>query len=340
MRNYTIFGIGSALVDTEISVTEEFLQRHCLTKGVMSLVDETSQFEIFRSAIIEKVSMQQQSGGSVCNAVVTASHLGANCFFAGRVASDSEGSLFADDLAESNVDYIHSEKAIGVTGKCLVMVTPDADRTMATYLGISQQLSIVDVDLSALHRSEWLYIEGYMVTDSARADTALVVANAAREGAVKIALSLSDPFVATTYRSELAALMSQPIDLIFANRDEALAYTQQTDLDAAIAVLADCADLVVITDGARGAVVFDGNSVDVIDALVVDAVDTNGAGDTFAGAFLYSLTQERTPRESARFANYCAAAVVQQFGPRLDAFTLSSINNDFFKNTVVDELSD
>ena len=217
----------------------------------------------------------------------------------------------------------------GVTGKCLVMVTDDAGRTMNTYLGASEQRTGREIDESAVLESEWLYIEGYLLTDDIRSDLIKDVVTNAKASGVKVALSLSDPFVAQIFTDNLRAVIGEGIDLVFCNRDEALAVTQTETLGDTCYALKQSAKTFAVTNGAQAAIVFDGQATVSVPGVPADAFDTNGAGDIFAGAFLYAVTAGRDFKWAAELANESAAKVVGQFGPRLDAIEFISIKQTF-----------
>ena len=324
MKKYHIYGIGAALVDTEVEVSDEFLSKASIDKGVMTLVDEARQTELIGSLSAQDSAMLRKCGGSVCNSVVAASSLGAQAFFSGKVADDEDGQLYIDDLKEAGVDFHSAGQEPGITGKCLVMVTDDAERTMNTFLGASEGLSAREIDQAALVDSEWFYVEGYLVTDEARTAATKAAVELAKSSGVKVAISLSDPFVVSVFGDALRQVIGDGVDLIFCNKDEAMAFTGTETLDAASEALKQYTKTFAITDGARGAVTFDGSSLDYSHGVKAEAVDTNGAGDMFAGAFLYAITSGRGYAWAASLANDCAAKVVARFGPRLDPndFTL------------------
>ena len=239
------------------------------------------------------------------------------------------GDCFAKDLCEADVNFYGTNAENAVTGKCLVMITKDAERTMNTYLGASEAFADTDIDHSVLLDSEWLYIEGYLLTDNDRTDVIKQAVTVAKNNGVKIALSLSDPFVAQLFVDNLNAIIGDGIDLIFCNKDEALAFTQAEDINQACDALKHVSKTFAITDGPNGAIVFDGNSLTLVSAVPTKAVDTNGAGDMFAGAFLYGITSGKDYIWSAELGNASAAKVVAQFGPRLDKAQFESINERF-----------
>jgi len=329
MKKYNIYGIGAALVDTEVEVSDEFLANAGIDKGVMTLVDEARQSELLGALSAETGSMLRKCGGSVCNSVVAASSLGAQAFFSGKVADDEDGQLYIDDLKEAGVDFHSAGQEPGITGKCLVMVTDDAERTMNTFLGASEGLSAREIDQAALVDSEWFYVEGYLVTDEVRTAATKAAVELAKANGVKVSISLSDPFVVSVFGDALRQVIGDGVDLIFCNKDEAMAFTGTETLDAASEALKQYTKTFAITDGANGAVTFDGSSLDYSHGVKAEAIDTNGAGDMFAGAFLYAITSGKSYAWAASLANDCAARVVAQFGPRLEAQEFDLIKTKF-----------
>jgi len=329
MKKYDIYGIGAALVDTEVEVSDEFLANAGIDKSVMTLVDEARQAELLGALSAESGSMLRKCGGSVCNSVVAASNLGAKAFFSGKVADDGDGQLYIDDLKEAGVDFQTAGQEPGITGKCLVMVTDDAERTMNTFLGSSEDLSAREIDQAALVDSQWFYVEGYLVTDEARTAATKVAVELAKANGVKVAISLSDPFVVAVFGDALRQVIGDGVDLIFCNKDEAMAFTGTDTLEAASEALKQYTKTFAITDGAEGAITFDGNSLNQSEGVKAEAIDTNGAGDMFAGAFLYAITAGKNYGWAASLANDCAAKVVARFGPRLDPYDFTSIKQRF-----------
>ena len=316
-------------MDTEVEVSDAFLANASIDKGVMTLVDEARQAELLGALSAESGSMLRKCGGSVCNSVVAASSLGVQAFFSGKVADDDDGQLYIDDLKEAGVDFHTAGQEPGITGKCLVMVTDDAERTMNTFLGASEALSAREIDQTALVNSEWFYVEGYLVTDEARTAATKEAVELAKANGGKVAISLSDPFMVSVFGDALRQVIGDGVDLIFCNKDEAMAFTGTETLDAASEALKQYTKTFAITDGANGAVTFDGSSLNQSEGVKAEAIDTNGAGDMFAGAFLYAITSGRSYGWAADLANDCAARVVAQFGPRLDAQEFDLIKTKF-----------
>jgi sugar/nucleoside kinase (ribokinase family) len=329
MKKYDIYGIGAALVDTEVEVSDDFLSKASIDKGVMTLVDEARQAELLRAISAENGSMLRKCGGSVCNSVVGASSLGAKAFFSGKVADDENGQLYIDGLKEAGVDFHSAGQELGITGKCLVMVTDDAERTMNTFLGASEDLSAREIDQPALIDSEWFYVEGYLVTDEARTAVTKAAVELAKANGVKVAISLSDPFVVSVFGDALRQVIGDGVDLIFCNKDEAMAFTGAETLEAASEALKQYTKTFAITAGAEGAITFDGSSLEQSAGVKAEAIDTNGAGDMFAGAFLYAITSGRSYGWAADLANDCAAKVVARFGPRLDPVDFTLVKQRF-----------
>ena len=316
-------------MDTEVEVSDTFLASAQIEKGVMTLVDEQRQAELLAALVSEKTHMLRKCGGSVCNSVVAASSLGATTFFSGKVADDSDGALYENDLQDAGVDFHRAGPQAGITGKCLVMVTDDAERTMNTFLGASEAWSAREIDQSALVNSEWLYVEGYLVTDEARTLATRAAVETAKANNVKVAISLSDPFVVSVFGHALRAVIGSGVDLIFCNRDEAMAFTGSNSLEGAAQALKQYAKTFAITDGGNGAVIFDGITLTQSKGTAVRAIDTNGAGDMFAGAFLYAVTAGKSYTWAADLANDCAARVVARFGPRLEKIDFDRIKQTF-----------
>jgi len=294
MPDYDIYAIGAALVDTEVEVTDSFLAKHAIDKGVMTLVEQSRQAQLVYSLNQNDSKLFKQSGGSACNSVVAAAQLGSKTYFGGKLANDDDGKLYADDLTEAGVSHAFSPAEQGVTGKCLVMVTSDAERTMNTYLGVSDEFAETEINQSALASSAWFYVEGYLQTDDHRTAVVKSAIEFAKQQGVKVGLSLSDPFVAQLFADNLKSVIGDGVDLIFCNKDEALAFTGADTIDKAAKELKNYAITFVITDGANGAIFFDGKSLVQVPGVKARAIDTNGAGDMFAGTFLYAITSGKS----------------------------------------------
>lgn len=318
MAQYHVYGIGAALVDTEIEVSDSDLDTLGIEKGLMTLVDEARQHELITHLQDHLVASRRACGGSAANTVIALSHFGGQAFYSCKVAGDDNGHFYLSDMESAGVKHPHTNNLDdGVTGKCLVMITPDAERTMNTFLGASEAVSETELDTLALENSEYLYIEGYLATSPSGRNAAIKARQHARENGVKTAISLSDPGIVEHFKAELQAMIGERVDLLFCNRAEALSWTGTNDINTAIEQLKQTAERFAITLGSEGSLFFDGQHLHRIAAHSVTAVDTNGAGDMFAGAFLYALTHNYGYGAAGELANLASARVVSQFGPRL-----------------------
>jgi sugar/nucleoside kinase (ribokinase family) len=319
-KHYHIYGIGAALVDTEITLEDQDLIAMAVAKGVMTLVDEARQHQLMRHLEEHLVASHRASGGSGANTIMAAAHFGCRNFYSCKVADDDNGHFFLDDIKAAGVDYAQTgQLPAGITGKCLVMITPDAERTMNTFLGISETLSVNELNPEAIAAAEYAYIEGYLVTSPTGRAAAIELRRQAEAAGTLTALSLSDPAMVQFFRDGLMEMIGEGVDLLFCNRDEALGFTQTHHLEDAVASLKKISRRFAITCGSEGALVYDGEQLLKIAPHKVKAVDTNGAGDMFAGAFLYAITHDYSYQQAGDFAALAAARVVSQFGPRLNA---------------------
>ncbi len=316
-KKYDLYALGNALVDVEIEVNETELERLGVEKGVMTLVDEERHDYLLGH--LKGNIHQRASGGSAANSVIALAQLGGKAFHSCKVAKDEAGVFYSDDLDDAGVTNTLSqlEGNEGTTGKCLVMITPDADRTMNTFLGISSELKEQDINYEALGDSQYLYIEGYLVSSPDAHFAAIKARDFAREKGVKVATTLSDPNMVRFFKPEIEQILDGGVDLLFCNDDEALEYTGAENVEKALTILSQQAKQVVITLGKEGALSFDGEKVQTIEPFNVKALDTNGAGDMFAGAFMYGLTNGLSWADTGKLASFSSAHLVTQFGPRL-----------------------
>lgn len=330
-KQYHIYGIGAALVDTEITLTDNDLITMAVAKGVMTLVDEERQNALINYLQDHLVASHRASGGSAANTIIAASYFGCNNFYSCKVADDDNGKFYLHDIHAAGVATpAHIIPPAGITGKCLVMVTPDAERTMNTFLGISETLSTHELDATAIAQSQYVYIEGYLVTSPTGRAAAIELRKQAEANNTRTALSLADPAMVQFFRDGLVEMIGKGVDLIFCNRDEALGFTQTHSLEEACEALKKYCKQFAITCGGDGALVFDGETLNRVAATRVKPVDTNGAGDMFAGAFLYAISQGKDFKTAGEFANIAAGKIVSQFGPRLKAEQHAELKKAFF----------
>ncbi|MGB5737561.1 MAG: adenosine kinase [Thiohalocapsa sp.] len=316
MSSFDVYALGNALVDMEYEVSEADLKHLDIDKGVMTLVDEAHQLRIVDH--LRERYHQRGSGGSAANSVIALSQFGGSGYYACKVADDELGHFYMKDLKTGGVATLDTSfLAKGDTGRCVVMVTPDSDRTMCTYLGISGNLSVHEVDLDVLRASKWFYTEGYLVTSDTARVAAIEARKAAEHAGVKTALSLSDPNMVTFFKDGLKDMIGAGVDLIFANEHEAMGMADTDNLEEAVTYLKTIAREFAVTRGAEGALIWDGQRIIDIDPVKVEPIDTVGAGDMFAGAFLYGLTQGWTHQRAGDLASAASAKLVTSLGPRI-----------------------
>jgi sugar/nucleoside kinase (ribokinase family) len=317
MKKYDVTGIGNALVDIEFKVNDQFFTDNGVEKGLMTLVDEEHQNSLMQ--VINTAEAKKQAGGSAANSVVAVSQFGGKSYYNFRVANDELGHFYLKNLEEAGVDSTLTPQNLeeGITGKCLVMVTEDSERTMNTFLGITQNFSVNDLNEAAIKDSKYLFIEGYLIT-SENGKTAMTHAKKlAEENGVKVAATFSDPAMVKYFREPFAEVIGTGVDLLFANEEEAMLYTGKDNLSEAREELKKIAKHFVITLGKNGAMIFDGDTFIDIEPYPTTAVDSNGAGDMFAGAFLYGITNGHSYASSGKLASMASSQIVSQFGPRL-----------------------
>ena len=335
MKRYKVYGIGNALVDTEIQVEDAELANMGVEKGLMTLVDERRQQDLVNQLRGHMVTASRASGGSAANTVIATSRFGGPSFYSCKVASDDNGDFYLTDLEAAGVthNWTHSRQT-GITGRCLVLISPDAERSMNTFLGISANLSTTELVPDAISASEFLYIEGYLVTSATGREAAVKAREHAEANGVATSLSFSDPGMVEFFRDGLQEMLGERgVDLLFCNEAEALGWAQTESLDAAVDALKAVARRFAVTRGGDGALLFDGDQLIEIPAHPVKAVDTNGAGDMFAGAFLYAITHGRDFETAGRFASLAGSRVVSRFGPRLSASEHDALLEEFFSDS-------
>lgn len=306
--------IGNAMVDVITSVSEDFLTEHNLTKASMMLVDdERSRF--LMSQIDDSF---MASGGSVANTSHGLASLGGRAGFIGKIADDHLGGVFGNDLAAAGVSFFPAPKDHGLpTGRCVIVVTPDGQRTMNTYLGAGAVLHPFDIDQRAVQSAEWVFLEGYLFDKDDAKEAFRTAARYAHDAGRKVALTLSDSFCVQRHHDDFLALVSDEVDLLFANEHELATLYATEDFDRAIATLRDCCPLAVVTRSKRGSTVVTPGDIIEVPSLPVDPiVDATGAGDMYAAGFFYGITHGKSLEQSAEIATICAAEVIMHMGPR------------------------
>lgn len=331
MANVDLFAIGNALIDQEFKVSDDFLTAHNLQKGTMQLTDGETQAALYENLKATQNYKGQASGGSAANTTVAFAALGGSAFYACRVGNDGLGQIYLDGLNEAGIQTTTRSISEGITGTCMVLVSPDSERTMHTYLGITAELTDVQIDFTPLKTAKWLYIEGYLSTSETARHAVEQARTIARASDAKIALTLSDPAMVQYARAGLDEMIADGVDLLFCNEQEALMYTETETLEAALVKLQEISQHIVITLSAKGALICNEGQSFTVPGRAVTAVDTNGAGDAFAGAFLYALNAGLGWKVAAELAILISSQVVSQFGPRLAIADYAALLENFQK---------
>jgi sugar/nucleoside kinase (ribokinase family) len=312
---YDVLGIGNAIVDVIARAEEDFLLTQGMRKGAMALIDEARAQAIY-DAMGPAIEI---SGGSAANTTVGLSSLGARAAFVGKVKADGLGRAFSHDIRAAGVAFSTAPAATGPsTGRCYVLVTPDGERTMNTYLGAAQDLHPADIDAAAIAASAITYLEGYLWDPKNAKDAFLKAAQIAHDADRKVALTLSDAFCVDRWREEFLHLMrSRTVDLIFANEAELGSLYQTSDFDAAVNALRADIAVAIVTRSEKGCLVVRPDGSEAVPAFPVDrVVDTTGAGDLFAAGFLCGLARGADDRSCGRLGALAAAEVIQHLGAR------------------------
>ena len=316
-KQIDVFGVGNAMVDILAMVSDDFVREHVLSKGTMTLVDAEKQGRLLQN--LERHDLQMQSGGSAANTMIAIAQSGGTGFYSGKVARDPNGEFYRQGMLESGVHFdVHqSPETRQPTGTCLVLTTPDAERTMCTHLGVSTELSPTDVDLDRLARCRYAYVEGYLWDPPQPRAASVAVMEAARRLDVKVSLTYSDPFLMGRFGDDFRRVTQEYCDIVFCNADEAMHLTGTSQVQDAARKIGEWVELAFVTDGANGCLVVHSDRIESVAGFSVKAIDTVGAGDAFAGGVLFGLSHGYEPLRAARWGNYLASRVVTHHGARL-----------------------
>ena len=306
-----ILGIGNAIVDVICKVNENFIEQNFLTKSTMKLVDENEFQKILLNLNIEETI----SGGSVANSIVGLSQLGNEVGFIGKINDDELGAKYEDGLKKENVKYFYSKKKETVpTGTCLILITPDSERTMVTFLGTAGKVNEQDIDVSAIKNSEILFLEGYL-WDEGEPRKAF---DKAIKNSNKVAMSLSDLFCVERHKSNFLELVKNNLDITFANEQEIMSLINTKKIEDVIEFSKSTKKLLVVTRGDKGAIAINDDIVLECSAKKgVKLVDLTGAGDLFASGFLHGYINGRSLKESLEKGTEMASKIIQTIGARL-----------------------
>ena len=311
-----ILGIGNAIVDVFVKVDDDFLLKNNLTKGSMKLL-EKQEFEILKSTIkIEKI----EAGGSVANTMAGIAYLGGHPSFIGKVNSDEFGSIYKKSLEKINVNFLYSGKNENFsTGASIIFITPDSERTMCTYLGISSQLSKEDIDEDYIKDCEIIFLEGYLWDKGMSEEMFKYVIQLAKKNNIKVAMSLSDIFCVTRHREDFFKLLKNDLNILIGNENEINELMQKNKLLDSINELKDINKLIIITRSENGSVAILNNQITNCDSIKIDKVlDLTGAGDLFAAGFLKEYLDKSNIKKCLQTGSELAAEIIQKVGARLN----------------------
>jgi sugar/nucleoside kinase (ribokinase family) len=315
-RSFDVYGVGHALVDLQYALATERLEQLGIRKGVMTLIDEPQQAHLLL-ALQGETPVAQASGGSAANTAIGVASFGGKAYYTCLLGRDEWGDFYHRDLEAAGVQSNPALRNASPTGKCVVLITPDADRTLNTFLGASSQLAPEHLETALIQDSQYLYIEGYLVSSDNGFATCQRAQELARQAGTQVSLTLSDPAMVEHFRARFEALVAGGVDLLFCNEDEARAFTGAGDRQAAAQHLSHRAPAGCITCGEDGALIFQQGRIDMVPGVAAKAVDTTGAGDLFAGGALFGLARGHSLEQAGRLGNYAAAQVVARYGPRL-----------------------
>ena len=314
-ERYDVVAIGNAIVDVLARVEDDFLSAHGVPKGAMQLIGTGDAARLYGAM----PPSEEISGGSAANTVAGLAALGARTAFIGKTRADQLGRIFAHDIRAQGARYdgpVADGEADGETGRCLVMVTPDGQRSMGTYLGVSASLAPEDIDTGLAGAADWLYLEGYLFDSPAAKEAYSRAIRAAKAGGGRVAFTVSDPFCVDRHRADMKALIAADVDLLFANRDELLALYETDDLETALDRVAGDVAMAAVTLSEEGAMVVTPAGRFPTPTVATEVMDTTGAGDLFAAGFLAGLAKGREPIECARMGCVAAAEVISHMGAR------------------------
>lgn len=314
-ENLDLVGIGNAIVDVLTQTDDQFIKQNNISKGTMTLI-EAEQAEDLYSRMGQAMEM---SGGSVANTVAAFASMGGKCGFIGKVANDQLGDVFSHDIQAVGAVYKTPRLSGGLpTARCLIMVTPDAERTMCTFLGASVWITPSDVDRKMVQNAKVTYLEGYLFDRPKAKQAFLAAAEMAHEAGRKVALSLSDPFCVERHRDEFLELIEGHVDILFANKDELMSLFQQETFEFAVKQIQGKCDIAAITQGPKGAIIVTPNERYEVAAEKIDrVVDTTGAGDLYAAGFLFGYTRGEPLEICGRYGSIAAGEVIRHMGARV-----------------------
>ncbi len=312
---YDVFGLGNPLIDIILHVDDAFMAELKLEKGSMNLVDTERQKEILNRAATHQITTAL--GGSAANTMVMTAQLGGKTAYGGKLGNDTLGDDYQNQLIRNGVtSYLARQE--GMTGSTIILVNPDAERTMNTHLGMCQAFSKENISKEGIQNAHYLYVEGYLWDTPVQQEAVITALEYAKAADTKIALSLSDSFCVERHKEKFQRLMNDYVDILFCNDQEASLMSNETEPDEQLKIISKSVDHVVLTLGKKGSKIKCNGDIVSINAFQTKAIDTTGAGDSFAAGYLYGITQGFTPEKSGTLASFCAATIVGQNGPRYE----------------------
>lgn len=316
-KKFDAVGIGNAIVDVIASADEAFIQKMGLIHGSMTLLNARDAERIYQAM----GSARECSGGSAANTIAGLAAMGGKAAFIGKVRNDQLGHVFAHDIRAAGVHFATPATEMGPdTARCLVLVNPDAQRTMGTYLGASSGLTPADIDRDLLKQAEVVYLEGYLWDPPQAKEAFLLAMDMAHTFGGKVAFSLSDPFCVDRYRQDFRALAEKHIDILFANEEELKSLYEVKTFDEGLQAVRQYCEVAVLTRSAKGSVIVTSDEIHVIDAApVAKVVDTTGAGDLYAAGFLYGYARNLPLALCGRLGAAAAAEIISHYGARPEA---------------------
>lgn len=324
-RRYMVYGIGNGIVDKQVKITDSELEDLRLSKGFMELAELAEQASIL--AYLGNRESELHAGGSAANTIVGIAQMGGTVAYTCSLSADDFGRHYAADFATLGIHLTAPLKPVEPTGLCLVLVTPDGERTMKTYLGASTRLTPEDIDEAVLAQSHWVYLEGYLLAGDTTRAASFHAMELAKKHGTKIAYSFSDGFLVANFGEHLKKIVTEYADLVFANELEAAAYTSRRDPEASLRAILQDGRNACVTCSENGSYIHYNGDTQYVPAFAAQPVDLTGAGDMYAAGVLYGLSRQATPEQAARLGSRAASYVVRQMGARLPGNLLETVRD-------------
>ncbi|TWU07375.1 5-dehydro-2-deoxygluconokinase [Symmachiella macrocystis] len=312
---YDVYGVGNALLDIQARVSDETLLKLDYAKGIMTLVDDATQADVLGE--LDGHPVNRCAGGSAANTIIGVADLGGTAAYAGKVGADALGEYCLADMRKMGV-AIEVPPADGQTGTCVILITEDAQRTMLTSLGVSSTLGPDDIDEAEIRKANYVYVEGYLFTGESTRAAAMKTIELAKANDVKVAFTVSDPFLINLFKDDFWKLIEGPVDLLFCNLEEARSLTGKQDAIDCAQEIHRHAENVALTLGGDGSLLMHDGKAIPIEGVEVDAIDTTGAGDMYAAGLLYGINNGMTWKQAGHLASHAAGRIVSQLGARLE----------------------